>query len=172
MPASLPSWYVLHTKPRQELRAQDNLEAWGLETLLPQLPDRRRHKTGPAPFYPLFPSYLFCRFAPMLFDKVRYTYGVSYILSFGGVPAVVDDDIITTMQERMDPAGVIKPFQQLRPGAQVVIQSGPFRDLVGVFEREMPGTERIRVLLNTVTIRARVELARGDVLPLIPGGST
>jgi transcriptional antiterminator RfaH len=153
---------VLHTKPRQELRAQNNLQAWGLETLLPRLP---RRKTCRDTFQALFPSYIFCRFPAPLFDKVKFTYGISYILSFGGMPAVVDEEIIRTLRERMDPDGtvLIQAPPALERGDHVVIQSGPFRNLVGVFEREMPGSERVRILLDTVNFKASVEVGKADV---------
>jgi hypothetical protein len=32
-----PQWYVLQTRPHQELRAEENLSAWRVETLLPKV---------------------------------------------------------------------------------------------------------------------------------------
>ena len=34
-------WYVVHTKSRQEERANSNLRAWGVETLNPKVKTRR-----------------------------------------------------------------------------------------------------------------------------------
>jgi transcriptional antiterminator RfaH len=125
------------------------------------MPVRRQAESARA----LFPSYIFCRFPANMLDKVRYTNGVSYILSFGGAPAVVEEAIIETIRERMDPDGVVnEPLTGLERGDRVVIQSGPFQNLEGVFEKEMRGSERVRILLNTVgNVKARVEVQLSDV---------
>lgn len=158
------SWHVLRTKPRQERRAQENLKAWGLETLLPVLPERRRHPRSDS-LRVLFPSYIFCRFPALLFDKVKFTYGISYIVGFGGSPAVVDQDIIDELQARMDPHGTVHEAEAcgLKNGDKVMIKEGPFANFVGVFERDLPGSERVRILLNTVTMRTSVELPGSEV---------
>ena len=52
-------WYVLHTKPKQEERANCNLVAWGVETLHPKLKTRRHNEFTGVPTYitqPLFPD--------------------------------------------------------------------------------------------------------------------
>jgi transcriptional antiterminator RfaH len=161
------SWYVLRTKPRQEARAQDNLKAWGLETLLPLLPDRRKNRRNCDGIRALFPSYIFCRFQARMFDKVRFTYGVAHILSFGGKPAVVDEEIVDEIRAHMNALGVIDdappPAPDLQAGDKVLLTSGPFRNLVGVFQKEMPGSERVRILLETVSFRANVECLRSEV---------
>lgn len=181
----MPQWYVLRTKPRQELRAQLNLEAWGLETLLPILPERRRRPRLHAMVRALFPSYIFCRFPDTYFDKVRFTYGVAYVLSFGGRPAVVEQSLIDGLREHMDEHGTVllargtdlrdwnnpratQARELYRAGDQVVIQSGPFQNLVGVFEQDMPGSERVRILLDTVQFRTRLVLPRFEVSRVQP----
>lgn len=174
-------WYVLRTKPRQENRAQVNLKAWGLQTLLPQLPDRRQKsgRIGGAcvsrpsrrdAIHALFPSYMFCRFHEAMFDKVKYTYGVANIVSFGGVPAVVDQVIIDELVARLDPGGFVAPLHangavapEFKNGDKVLIESGPFKNFIGVFDQEMPGSDRVRILLDAVKFQSRVECGRGDV---------
>jgi transcriptional antiterminator RfaH len=162
------AWYVLRTKPRQEKRAQENLKAWQLETLLPVFPDQRRHpRPGDDGLRVLFPSYIFCRFPAFLFDKVKFTYGISYIVGFGGTPAVVDQAIIDQLIERMHPDGTVVEAPEspsgFEIGDKVLIQEGPFANFVGVFERDLPGSERVRILLNTVAMRASVECLSSGV---------
>ena len=71
-------WYLLKAKPREEIRALDNLEYQGFEAYCPQI----RSKTD---LVPLFPGYLFIRLAqkdiPQL-HKIRSTRGVQYIVRF------------------------------------------------------------------------------------------
>jgi transcriptional antiterminator RfaH len=155
-------WYVLRTKPRQESRAEQNLKAWGLQTLLPLCPERpgRAHRRDNV-VHVLFPSYIFCRFHEDMFGKVKFTYGVSNVVSFGGVPAVVDQAIIDELAARALHAAseTPMPLSQFKNGDKVMIESGPFKNLMGVFDKDLPGGERVRILLGAVKLGCE----RGDV---------
>src|SRR5687767_12130087 len=91
------SWYVVHTHPKQEDRANSNLRALGIETLEPILRVNKFNQfTGKVTHLvkPLFPSYIFSRFRyNELYHKVRYTRGVHNLVSFNNKPAEVDDEI-------------------------------------------------------------------------------
>lgn len=153
-------WYALRTRPRQEDRAVENLTAWGIPTLAPKV--RERSGSGRLSF--LFPGYIFARFSVTTMSyKVRFTRGVSYIVSFGGVPAEITDEIITLIAQRTDHRGIVTPGTALQRGDLVVIQSGPMRDFLGVFEEELSDGERVRILLTTVAYTARVEISKYDV---------
>lgn len=158
-------WYAVQTRPCQEKRASDNLNAWGIETLAPCLPRRA------APFpRPLFPSYIFARFdvAKML-HNVHFTRGVSNVVSFGGKPAIILDEIIATIRNRVDDHGSItREIVQLKTGDPVLIAAGPLQNLKGVFERELPDGERVRILLDTIAYSAHIELLRSEISK-IPG---
>src|SRR5256885_1737905 len=88
-------WYVVHTKPRQEERANNNLRAWGVETLNPKLRTRRYNEFTGAPStitQPLFPRYIFARFnADKQLAKIWFTRGVHEVVCFGRSPALVDE---------------------------------------------------------------------------------
>jgi transcriptional antiterminator RfaH len=166
-------WYVLRTKPRQESRAEQNLKAWGLQTLLPLCPDRpgRAHRRDrDSVMQVLFPSYIFCRFHEDMFGKVKFTYGVSNVVSFGGVPAVVDQTIIDELATRLDPAGFVSLQDRplLNKGDKVVIESGPFKNFMAVFDQEITGSDRVRILLDAVKFQSRMEIPRSEIrkLPL------
>jgi transcriptional antiterminator RfaH len=91
-------WYVLHTKPKQEERANSNLAAWGVETLHPKLKARRYNEFTGKPTYitqPLFPRYLFAKFnAGEQLSKILFTRGVHNVVCFGDSPASVSEEII------------------------------------------------------------------------------
>ncbi len=155
----LLSWYAIRTKPRQEERAVENLTSWGITTLAPRLKgnDGRRDLQ-------LFPGYIFARFEGLkMLHKIHYTRGVSYIVSFGGIPAPIGDELIGEIRARMGKDGAVHNERPLSPGDEVVVQSGILRNFVGVFEREMPGTQRVQILLRAVAYSAHVEVARADV---------
>jgi transcriptional antiterminator RfaH len=156
------SWYAIRTKPRQEERAVENLTSWGIATLAPRLKGGNGQR---APH--LFPGYIFAQFdGPNMLHNIHFTRGVAYVVSFGGVPAPISAELIGEISARMDENGVIHNRSTLHPGDQVVIRSGLLRNFVGVFERDMSGTERVQILLQTVSYSARVEVSRSEVAKL------
>jgi transcriptional antiterminator RfaH len=157
--ASFLSWYAVRTKPRQEERAAENLRSWGVTTLAPRLKGYKS-RCGSQ----LFPGYIFAHFEGLkMLHNIHFTRGVAYVVSFGGVPAPISDEVISEIYTRMDKNGVIRNMAALNPGDQVVIRSGLLRDFTGIFERESPATERVQILLRTVAYSARIEVSRLDV---------
>jgi transcriptional antiterminator RfaH len=159
------NWYAIQTKPRQESLAQRSLEREGIGTFFPKLRCRRTIRrvrkwvTGS-----LFPNYIFARFDPFTSGRlVKYANGVAGIVSFGGTPAVVDEAVIQAIREHAHADVVILQPAALRPGDLVEIQEGPLRGLQGVFEREMSGSERVILLLDTLATGARIEIPRGQL---------
>jgi transcriptional antiterminator RfaH len=81
-------WYLVHSKPRQERLALENLERQGYQCYLPVLPtEKMRRGSLTIADEALFPRYLFIRLGNDLSDKgwgpIRYTTGVSRLVSFG-----------------------------------------------------------------------------------------
>lgn len=87
------------------------------------------------------------------------------MVSFGGKPAVVSDDLIKEIRRRTQNKSAAVPIS-FKQGDPVVIQSGVFRDLIGIFDREMSGHERVQILLNTLAYSARAEFPRSQVSAL------
>ena len=168
----LPQWYVVHTNPKQEDRADSNLRCWGVETLHPKLKTRRVNEFTGALTYltkPMFPRYLFAKFnARKQLAKISFTRGVHHVVSFGGQPTPVEDEIIEIMRARIDENGFVNFGEELKQGDKVVIKAGPLRDFEGVFERELNDSERISVLLTTITYQGRVVVSR-DLLERASG---
>ncbi|MGZ9148608.1 MAG: transcription termination/antitermination NusG family protein, partial [Candidatus Deferrimicrobiaceae bacterium] len=96
-----PKWYLVKTKPRNENKVFTRLVEAGYESLFPRVWKKSRRKESPD-IRPLFPSYLFVRFALEQLRTVRYTRGVARVISFGPEPQEVGDDIISAVRERMD----------------------------------------------------------------------
>ncbi len=154
------SWYAVRTKPRQEERAVENLTSWGIATLAPRLEGSNSGRRDAH----LFPGYIFARFDGLnMLHNIHFTRGVAYVVSFGGIPSPISDEMIGEIYTRMDENGVIRNTSALNPGDEVVIQSGLLRNFVGVFEREVPGTKRVQILLHTLAYSARVEVSRLEV---------
>jgi transcriptional antiterminator RfaH len=168
-------WYLVQTHPRQEDRAKSNLKSFGIEALAPMFRDRRRNfYTGDVTLHakPLFPSYIFAKFiANDLYQKVRYTRGIRRLVSFGGYPAVVDEEIIAMIQSRISEDGFARIDEYLKPGDKIMIKDGPLRTFAGIFEREMHSADRVRVLLLAVSYQAHIEIER-DMVKKISGASS
>lgn len=159
-------WYVLETKPKQETRAECNLRGWGVETLAPRIRESRRRRGSREIAYritPLFPGYIFARFNDVdLAAKVRLTRGVRRIVGFGEHATPVDEEVIALVRGRIRGDGFVQ-IAEPRPGDLIRVAEGPFRSLVGVFERESDGRDRVMVLLTTVRCQARIHIAKAFI---------
>ena len=80
------------------------------------------------------------------------------MVTFGGKPEPVHDDIIAICRSRIGQDGYVQIVRKFQMNEALVIQSGPFKDMTAVFEREMPGRHRVSVLLRALSWQARVEL--------------
>lgn len=160
-------WYVVHTHPKQEDRTNANLMACGLETLTPKLRVKKYNEFSGKVTHlvkPLFPSYIFSRFKYNdVFHKVRFTRGVRNLVSFNNQPALLDDEVVDLMRAQIGGDGFVRTLDELKAGDEVVIKDGRFQNFRGVFEREMPDADRVRILLNTVSFQAHVVVDRAMV---------
>jgi transcriptional antiterminator RfaH len=146
-------WYAIHTHAKQEGRAEGNLLAWNVETLVPRYKSRRLNQFRTEPSYsvkPLFPGYIFARFkSEEMFHKIRYTRGVHSIVSMGNIPAPLDDAIVEMIMLRLGGDGFIKLEDDIKSGDQVVVSGGVFSGFIGVFDRRMKDSDRVVILLKT-----------------------
>jgi transcriptional antiterminator RfaH len=94
--ASEKNWYLIHCKPRQDERAEENLALQGYEISRPKRKCQRvlRGKLGWAA-ESLFPGYLFIYLPPgSNRGPLRSTRGVSRVVSFGGIPLPISDRMV------------------------------------------------------------------------------
>jgi transcriptional antiterminator RfaH len=163
-------WYVVHTHPKQEDRAERNLRSLGVETFAPKVRESRYNQYTGALTHVikhLFPRYIFALFkARSTLHKVRFTRGVHEVVSFGSSPLPVDNEIISIIQLRMSKDGFVKLDDELKTGDEVMIKDGPLRNFTAVFEREMKEVNRVMVLLEAVTYQAHVVIERDLVAKL------
>jgi transcriptional antiterminator RfaH len=148
-----PKWYLVKTKPRNEIKVFTRLVEAGFEGLFPRVRKKSRRKESPD-IGPLFPSYLFIRFALEQLRTVRYTRGVAKVISFGPEPQEVGDDIISAVRERMDEEGIVtlvRPPANWKPGDRIRIGEGPFAGLEAIFLEELPDRDRVVLLLEAVS---------------------
>lgn len=155
-------WYLVHTKPRQERCALENLYRQGYECYLPTFPSEKlRQGLLTVSNEPLFPRYLFIRLGQGVSAKswapIRSTKGVSRLVSFGVEPARVDDSLIELL--RMQEASAHKePERLFKQGERVHLTEAPFSGLEGIYQLA-EGERRVIVLIEMLSKQVRVQLS-------------
>jgi transcriptional antiterminator RfaH len=154
-------WYALRSKPRKEDLVWRQLRLESVEVFYPRLrvnpvnPRSRKIK-------PYFPGYLFVHLdldqtGVSRFQFMPHTLG---LVSFGGEPAYVPENLIIELQKRVteiaEAGGEV--LDGLRSGDTVRISSGPFKDFEAIFDARVPGSERVRVLLELLSNRRQVSI--------------
>jgi len=160
-------WYALRSKTRKEDVVYRQLIGQDVEIFYPRLrvnpvnPRSRRYK-------PYFPGYLFVRLditelGSNAFKWMPHTLG---LVSFGGEPAIVPENLIYEIRlrvEKIDQAGG-EVLEGINEGDVVKISDGPFRGYEAIFDSKLPGSERVRVLLQLLDSRnVPVELSTSSI---------
>jgi transcriptional antiterminator RfaH len=126
------AWYVVHTKPRQEACALENLQNQGFHCFLPTLQVQKlRNQKVQTITEPMFSRYLFIQLDDQTqnWAPIRSTLGVSKLVSFGPQPAKVPPEFITFLKEAL-PETLERMFSL---GDNVQIASGPLQGLEGKY---------------------------------------
>ncbi|MDQ9169899.1 transcription/translation regulatory transformer protein RfaH [Oxalobacteraceae bacterium R-40] len=154
------SWYVVHTRPKQEFRALEQLRNQGYECCLPtiQLEKAQRGKLASCT-EPLFARYLFIRLDDRTshWSPIRSTRGVSKMVAFGNRFATVRDDVVDALQKA--PLAMQPMFV---PGERVAITYGPLAGLEGIFQMK-DGEARAMVLIEWMSQPQKLVLAIGTL---------
>lgn len=134
--SSTLTWYLIHTKPRQEALALTNLSRQGFECYMPMLKLQKiRQRKTALVAEPMFARYLFIRLdtsgSGQSWSPIRSTLGVNQLVKFGGQPAKVDGQLIDLIRfrEQNNPA---QPM--FAPGEHVVVADGPFVGLEAIYQ--------------------------------------
>ena len=154
-------WYVIYTKPRQELRALLNLEQQGYKCYLPQIPTARlRHGPLTVILEPLFARYLFVQLytghSGQSWAPIRSTQGVSRMVAFGAEPAKVCTDLIETLRTQVG-IRAEEPARLIERGERVRVRHGPFAGLDAVYQM-IDGEHRAMVLIELLGKLSKLRL--------------
>jgi transcription elongation factor/antiterminator RfaH len=160
-------WFLAHTLPKAERRAEFHLRAQGFRTHLPIIQKTVRHARQLRNVRaPLFPRYMF-----LILDlgrdrwlSVRSTVGVSSLFSCDGRPVPVPEGVVEALVECGDKANLTLFQAGLTKGQSVRILTGPFADFVGTLER-LDDAGRVRVLLDMMGTTVPLRLHRSALSP-------
>ncbi len=159
-------WYALYTKPKKERQVEALLREQGIETYLPTVRRKVRRRDRPDRVV-YFPCYVFALldFAVTPRSSIAWMPGIRRIVSFGEQPAIVADEIVGFIRQRLEDCEIVG-YARLKQGDRVRITSGPLRDLEAVFERPLSAADRVRILLNVVGRMTPVEIDYSQIVPL------
>ena len=157
--ATTARWYLIQTKPRQEARAEEHLLRQHFECYRPlKAPSASRGSTPGRNGEALFPGYLFIRL-DCTHDNwypIRSTRGVSRVVTFGGQPTPVRDELIEQLRQRL--ARDERPTNlTFKPGERVQVCGGSFADIEAIFVAS-DGEERSIILLNLLQREQKVRV--------------
>ena len=158
-------WYVVQTKPGNEDRVQNNLNRQKIENFLPRLGIyEHRQGTMVHRIKPFFPNYLFAKFDLGLhYSKVKWTRGVNRILGNGTEPIPISGQVISTIKERAGENNLIRLEDELKEGDAIQVTSGPFKDLMGIFQKKMSSQGRVRILLSLIGVDVPVQISKWQI---------
>lgn len=161
------NWYALRSKPRKEEVLWRQLLARKIDVFFPRI---RVHPVNPRArkLRPYFPGYMFVQVDLEQEGLSRFNWMPHAIglVSFGGQPATVPDNLIHAIRKRVDEieAAGGEFYDGLKRGDPVRISSGPFAGYEAIFDERLPGNERVRVLIQMLSDRhVPVELDENQV---------
>jgi transcriptional antiterminator RfaH len=159
-------WFLVHTLPKGERKAEFHLGAQGFRTFHPKIEKTIRHARQLRTVrVPLFARYLFVilDLARGRWLSVRSTIGVSWLFTQNGRPVPVPAGIVESLIRQSD-GGLTRLDADLVKGENVRIMSGPFADFVGPLER-LDDAGRVQVLIKLMGTSVPVSIHRSVLSP-------
>lgn len=153
-------WYACYTRSRHEKQVDRLLGQRGIESYLPLIPRKRQWKDRRKVVqWPMFPSYVFGRFALTELHEVLAVPGVATVVRSNGQPVAITDAELENVRRFARALGgqhgelEIRPF--LAEGQWVRITEGAFEGVTGiVVERR----NKRRVLVGLAAIGQGLEI--------------
>ena len=150
-------WFVVYTRPQQELKVATQLTAMGITnycptiTLVKQYSDRKKKVTKP-----LLSSYVMVELEDKERNKVFACNGIVRYPFFLGKPAVVPASQIILMQDHLN--GVYNDFKvtTLSVGDSHTINEGPFSGVSG----RVVETDKTKVKLELTSLGMCITLKK------------
>lgn len=156
------NWYAISAKHNLELLAAENIERQNFNTYLPKVlkkPNKKKsfNKTLYGAF---FPGYLFVELDLQKdrWQKINSTIGVKKIVSIGSCPIPIPNKIIDEIKKVADENGVVRENKQFNKNEEIIIDAGLFSGSKGIFDRRVPGENRVKVLLNLMGVSTSLNI--------------
>ncbi|MDC3238799.1 UpxY family transcription antiterminator [Flavobacteriaceae bacterium] len=150
-------WFVVYTRPQQELKVARQLSAMGITNYCPtinflkQYSDRKKKVTKP-----LLTSYVMVELEENQRNKVFACSGIVRYLFFLGKPAVIPDSDVTLMQNHLNRVYNDIKVTTLNVGDSHTISEGPFSGVSG----RVVETNSKKVKLELASLGMRITLKK------------
>ena len=163
-----PNWLLLQVKPRQEVRALENLERQQAQCYCPkiQVEKLRRGKRIQVE-EALFAGYIFINAQPqqngLSYTSIRSSRGVSKIVGFGAEPVSIPEALIQQLKLRESTGLTCAKAEDLpQAGDKINIIDGPFKGLQALYSHT-DGQQRAIVLINLLYQQIPTSLANTQI---------
>ncbi len=163
-------WYAVYTQPHKEMLAREHLERQGFDVFAPRYLKRRRHarrvEDVPAS---LFPRYIFVAFdvSEPSWRVIRSTRGVADLVRSGLDPVPLPFELLQEIKDRSGDDGYVALARsdQLKAGAKLRIESGPFAECEAIFQ-SLRDEDRVVVLLSVLGRIVKTQLSVDIMTPV------
>lgn len=162
-----PAWFCVRSQLKHEhIAAAHLVQDLSLEVFLPRIRFQRLTRQGTRRVTePLFPAYLFTRFAWQdHLRAVQHTRGVARVVHFGDHWPTVPNEVIESLRVNLGSEEIHEVTNELQSGDAVRIVGGAFHGLSAVVNHPLPARQRVAVLLEFLGRQINVEIERDRVL--------
>jgi transcription antitermination factor NusG len=158
-------WFAIRVKSNFEKHVSRALSGKGFEEYLPvyRRAPKRGHRPGELEM-PLFPGYVFGRFAVNRRLPILTIPGVYQIVGVGGVPVPVDPAELATVRALLESGAGAEPWPFVRTGQRVLIHKGPLRGieaLVVASKKNFRLVASLTLLQRSVSVEIERDWVRG-----------
>lgn len=166
---SEPSWFAVQVKTTHETRVANMLEYKGYPRFLPLYRRRRRWSDRIKEVdAPLFPGYVFCRFALEGRVPILKTPSVLRIVGIGKTPVPIDPDEIEAMQQAVSSGFAMSPHPYLWTGQRVRINGGALDGVEGRI-LDIRRRDRLVLCISLLQRSVSVEIDSAWAVPIDSG---
>jgi transcriptional antiterminator RfaH len=160
-------WYVINTRPNKEGSVLELLLIKNIDYFCPMIQAQQAEGRAPKLKY-YFPGYIFIHVndTELQSSHLRWIPGSKKLVSYGEEPIDVPTAVIQAIKEQVEEINAhgglkVKDYQ---PGDKLKIISGPFQGFEAVFDSNITGKQRMKVLINMLISRKMsVEISVHDV---------
>ena len=163
-------WFAIRVKSNFEKHVSRALSGKGFEEYLPvyRKAAKRGYRASDVEL-PLFPGYVFGRFAVNRRLPILTIPGVYHIVGVGGVPVPVDPAELATVRAVLETGAGAEPWPFVRTGQRVLIHKGPLRGIEGIVvasKKNFRLVASVTLLQRSVSVEIERDWVRG-----IPAGN-
>ena len=158
-------WYVVQSKPRDEIRAKEQLLNQSFKVYLPLIEREKVIRSRVKKVIePLFSRYLFVSKDSdnQNFSLIPYTKGVSHLIKFGGVPALISNEVVDSIKTSLENLSIESLF---KTGDSVKIVDGALKGLMGIY-LEKTAEGRARILIDLLSKSHELHIEYFNVIPI------